>query len=346
MSWGEQEKIDKMGQAVEALLVNTGVTIPPPPDPLGAGVPAVPTVAERIAVAVNTGLSTLAGVDDYAAVSQTRTGMRNEVLRQRVNALEQVNEAQQSLLAALADRLGQQDTQLLALAANVELVRAAGASTQTQLAANTAADAALAARTTALESQEAADKLADAAQLAYQTSNNARVALLEARATQDEAAITAAQAKADAAQTAASQAIASAATAQSSVTSAATAAAAAKSQADAAASQASSNAAALTAVQAEVAKKLPADAVRRFVVQVPAVSIALAAPATVAVTLPTAFADASYELFFTKASGGLLNTELGWLNKTAAGFTLTLRNTSLATLALPAGSVEVFAIHL
>jgi len=327
---------------LDAVAANTGVTLPAPADPLGAGVPAMPTVQEQI----NQGLSTLAGVPDYSVVATTRANMRNEVLRQRLLSLEARTELLEQLTQQLLAGAKSTDAAVQETRARLELVRVAGLTTQSQLEANTAADALLVARTAKLETQEAADLLADAAALAYQQKNDARVALLEARASQDEAAIAAALTRLAAAEASATQAINAASAAQSTASSASTAAATAQTAANAAQTTANANAANLSTVAADVATRLPAAAVQRFTVAVPGVTIQVLTPYTQTVTLPKAFASANYLVFMQKASNGLLNTELGDSAKTASSFSLSVRNTGAVSLAMPASNVDMLVILL
>lgn len=264
-------------------------------------------------------------------------------------AADQLNAAQDAATQATA-------AQALALG---QAEHATNVAQQSQIDANTAKIALEAA-------QQAADEQAIAAaqataNAALQKANEDAVLAAQALAAAQAAQTTATQAgqAAATAQTAATSAATAAANAQASATSAKAAADAAQAKADAdavaaanaqttatAAQQAAAtNATALAALQTTLAGKLDAALVRRGSVTTPAVTIVVATPATVAVTFATPFADANYEVFLSKPAGGLLGVELGWQNKTAAGFTLTLRNTGLASLAVPASAADYFAIH-
>ncbi|MGI4864141.1 MAG: hypothetical protein ACRYFZ_09490 [Janthinobacterium lividum] len=264
-------------------------------------------------------------------------------------AADRANAAQDAATQAVA-------AQALALG---QAEHATNVAQQAQIDANTAQQALLAARQTTDEAaiaaaQARADQAeadAHAARTAAATAQAAATAA-QTTATQAAAAAAAAQATATSAGTAAANAQTSANTAQAAATAAqakanddATAAANAQATANAAQTAAASNATALAAVQAAVAGKLDAALVRRGSVTLPGVTIAVATPATVQVTFATPFADANYEVFLSKPGAGLLGVELGWQNKTKDGFTLTERNTGLASLAVPAGAADYFAIH-
>lgn len=327
----------------EITLVATNAGISFAGDPMGSAAPLPPSVDERISA----GLDLLSGVPMFQSVADTRTSMRNEMLRQNMLAMRQdvtslrdENDAQQALLLALLSGEGLHSTQIASLTARLDLVQAASAMLRTDLTANQSADALVAARLSQVEAQQAADKLADAALALHEQQQDAQLALLAARATADEALIAAAQAKVDAAQATATQAINAAAAAQSKADAATTDAAAAQ-------ATATTNAATLSAVQADVATRLPASAVRRFVVSTPAANLLVGTPLAVPVTLPTPFPNDKYLVFFTKASGNtLLNVQVSDTAKTATGFNLTMQTTGLVTLAVLASSVEVFAIQL
>lgn len=264
-------------------------------------------------------------------------------------AADHLNAAQDAVTQATANAalaLGQaehltnlsQQAQIDANTAKIALEAAQQAADEQAIAtAQDTATAALQKATVAAASAAAAKTAADTAQ---------------ASATAAQQAASTAQATANSANTAAAAAQASAATAKAAADAAqakadtdATAAAAAQATATAAQQAATANAAALSALQNTVAGKLDAALVRRGNTATPAITIQVTPAATVAITFATPYADANYEVFLSKPAGGLLGVELGWQNKTAAGFTLTLRNTGLASLAVPASQVDYFAIH-
>lgn len=325
------------------------------PDPTQQSAPLVP-LPTQIVEAVNAGLSQLAGVPDYSAVSSTKVSMRNDVLRQTLNAFQasqqtynELQDARTVLLEVrfdqLAAGLSATSAEGKATAARVELVRAALLATQSQLDASKADTALVVARLVVVEQQQAADKLADAALAAHEASQDAQLALLSARAGTDEALITAAQAAATAAQARADQAITAAAAAQSTATNAGTAASAAQTTATQASQAAATNATNLATVAADVATRLPAASVQRFVAPTPSITVAVGVPATFNVVLPKPFATNQYLVFFTKASGAaLLNVQLSDTTKLPGSFTATMQQTGLASLAVAASSAEVLAI--
>lgn len=264
-------------------------------------------------------------------------------------AADQLNAAQDAVTQATA-------AQALALG---QAEHATNVAQQSQIDANTAQDALDRAKQTA-DGQAIAAAQATANQ-ALQKANEDATAAAQALAAAQAAQATATQASqaAAAAQATATSATTAAAAAQTSATNAKAAADAAQAKADAdaiaaAAAQttaneaktaAASNAAALATLQTALAGKLDAALVRRGSVATPAVTIQVTPAATVPVTFATPFADANYEVFLSKPAGGLLGVELGWQNKTSTGFTLTLRNTGLVSLAMPASTVDFFAIH-
>jgi hypothetical protein len=264
-------------------------------------------------------------------------------------AADQLNAAQDAVTQATA-------AQALALG---QAEHATNVAQQSQLDANAAQDALDRARQTADEQAIAAAQAT--ANQALQKANDDATAASQALAAAQAAQATATQASqaAATAQATATSAATAAAAAQTSATNAKTAAdaaqvkadadaiAAANAQATATAAQqaAATNATALAALQTALAGKLDAALVRRGSVTSPPVTIVVATPATVQVTFATPFADANYEVFLSKPAGGLLGVELGWQNKTAAGFTMTERNTGLVSLAVPASTVDFFAIR-
>jgi hypothetical protein len=169
------------------------------PDPTQATAPLVP-LPQQIIQAVNNGLSELAGVPDYGAVASTRTAMRNDVLLQNFRAFQSsqqtINDATQQLLTALlagADRAG---AQVAVLTGQMQLAQlAATASDAKQVAYGLRLDA-LETKAVLVASATEANRL-DIVKL------QAADALLQARATTDEAAIAAAQATANQARDAA-----------------------------------------------------------------------------------------------------------------------------------------------
>ena len=71
----------------------------------------------------------------------------------------------------------------------------------------------------------------------------------------------------------------------------------------------------------------------------------MATPATYAVTWAPAFADANYSVEVSKSGTSLAGVDLSYSNKTATGCTITLKNTTLASLAIAAGVLDLIAIH-
>jgi len=393
-----QSKIDAALEPVRQLLDLTaevaGVSLD---STAAASVPNLPVQIE----AVRQLLITLSGVDNYPDVYEQRASMRNDALRLRTIALDQrltatelelasqrlINDAQEALLRALAQKDTTQDARLEELATRLDLLKSTAENLAADLAANQAHDTAQDARLAAEEALSAAQALDIASEKAQNATDSARLAALEAaqqasqaqaaansaqdeldraRQTADEQAIATAQATATAATQAAAAAQGSAntaqaraalaeadaqaaktaaATAQTRAETAATAAAAAQATATQAQQAAAANAATLAALQTTVAGKLDAALVRRGSITVPAVTIVVGTPATAQVTFATRFADNNYEVFLSKPGAGLLGVELGWATKTEAGFTLTERNTGLASLAVPASTVDYFAIH-
>ncbi|MDO7849222.1 hypothetical protein Q5H92_22855 [Hymenobacter sp. M29] len=303
--------------------------------------------AQRIAI---TGQQTPIG----PRMQNRNNALRLDFVESRMDSAEaallteqQATRLQQQVIEQLTLGASATGAEVVALRARIELVRAAGVTTQAQLDANAAADALTVARVQQLETQEAADHLADAAVLAYEQQNDARVALLEARLTKDEAAIATAQAKVDAAEAHAQQGIAAAATAQSKADTAQAAAAAAQASATTALANAATNATALATLAAEVVTKLPAALVQRFSINTPGVTLQALTPATFPVVLPKAFSDNNYFVFFTKASGAaLLNVQLSdTATKTATSFTCSMQQTGLASLLVAASTAEVLVVH-
>lgn len=298
----------------------------------------------------------------------------------RITAEESVNA--QQFLAQLALQK-QQDSTAAALAANSaadalnaaqdavtqataaqalvlgQVEHATNVAQQSQIEANAAQDALDRARQTAGEAAIAQAQATATAALQKATDDATAASQAQAAAQAAQASANTANAAAATAQAQANTATANAATAQATATSAQAAAATAQAKADAdataaanaqatatAAQQAAAtNATALAALQATVAGKLDSSLVRRGSITTPAVTIAVATPATAPVMFATAFADTNYEVFLSKPAGGLLGIELGWQNKTTTGFTLTLRNTGVASLAVAASAADYFAIH-
>lgn len=258
-------------------------------------------------------------------MSMNRSATRLNLLEPRVELLEQ--RLQQ--VAAGADATS---AEVKATVARLELLRAAQAASDTRQAADEVRLAAVEAKATLTASATEVNRL-DIVKL------EAADVLLQARATNDAAAIAAAKAAADQART-------EAATAQKKADDDAAALLVLQAQLTTVQQAAATNATNLAAVAADVATRLPASAVQRFTVNLPAVTIQVLTPYAQTVTLPKPFPNANYLVFLDKAAGGLLNTELGDKDKAAGTFTLTARNTGALSLAMPAGVAEVLAIQL
>lgn len=181
MRKSQQQKLDELATV-------TNVTDPSQP---------VPDVNARIAAQLGAGLDMVTGVPNFLQVGSVRVAMRNETLRLAICELQQSRDVQQQFLVALSSRLGSQDIELKALAAQLTLTRAAGEATQSQAVAASAAAQQLATRLAKVEAQQAADELADVARDAYDAKQDTQLQLLAARVTSDEAAAALVKAKAD-----------------------------------------------------------------------------------------------------------------------------------------------------
>ena len=256
-------------------------------------------------------------------MSLNRSATRLNLLEPRVALLEQ-------RLEQVADGLDATDAEVEATVARLELLRAALATSDAQQAADAVRLAAVEAKATLTASATEANRLEIA-------KNTAADALRDAHLSQDATAIAAAQATA-------TQARAEASLAQKKAEYDAAALLVLQAQLTTVQQAAAANATNLASVATDVATRLPASAVQRFTVNLPAVTIQVLTPYAQVVTLPKPFPNANYLVFLDKASGGLLNTELGDKDKTAGTFTLTARNTGAVSLAMPAGVAEVLAI--
>ncbi|MGI4864203.1 MAG: hypothetical protein ACRYFZ_09800 [Janthinobacterium lividum] len=286
-------------------------------------------IDERISTAVDV----LAGRQNYLATAGTYPAMRNEQLRQRVAALEQVQATQQQFILQLVAGADVASKQMQALGAQLQLQQLAIGVLQTNQAADEVRLAAVEAKATLTASATEANRL-DIIKL------QAADVLLQAQDSKDATAIAATQATA-------TQARAEAATAQKKADD--DAAALLVLQGQLTTVQATANAAqqAAAANATALAGKLDAAAVQRFTITTPAVSLVVGTPYAVPVVLPKAWANGNYLVFFTKASGStLLNVQLSDTAKTGTGFNTTMQTTGLATLAVGAGSAEVLAIQL
>lgn len=311
---------------IERLMVAAG--LPADAGPLDAALPEPPPIDNRIADVADTLRISITGQQTpIGAGMQNRTiKVRTDALEARVALLEQLS--QQLLTGAAATDAAVQST-----VARLELVRAAGAAMELRVAADEVRLAAVEAKATLTASATEANRL-DIAK------NTAADLLRDARLSQDEAAITAAQ-------TAANQARDAAVAAQKKADEDAAGLTALQQQLTQAQAAVAANTASLATLAADVAKKLPADAVQRFTIPTPAVTLAVGTPTVVPVTLPKAFADANYLCFFTAAVGqALLNVKLSDTNKAPATFGLTMQQTGLASLAVAASQAEALIIHL
>jgi hypothetical protein len=287
--------------------------------------------------------------DDLALSELRAQNQHEEAAIAVLQATDQVTATQVALTLAKAEAalaLGQQEhlanvaqqSQLDNMAAQQQLLKAQQSADEQAIAqAQATANQTL---QKLLDDEQAIAKAQATASSATQAA-----AAAQARADAAQASATAAQARAEQAEADAQLAKTAASTAQAKANDAASAAAAAQTTATAAQQAAATNATALVAVQTAIAGKLDSALVRRGNVGTPGVTIQVLTPTTVQVTFATPFADANYEVFLSKPSSGLLGVELGWLNKTASGFTLTLRNTGAASLAVLASSVDYYAIH-
>jgi hypothetical protein len=251
----------------------------------------------------------------------------------RLNLLEPRVALLEQLVQQYAAGATATDASVKELTARLSLLSAAQAAADARQTADEVRLAAVEAKATLTASATEANRL-------ELIKNAAADALRDARLTNDEALIAAAQATA-------TQAKADAATAQK--LAADDAAALTALQGQLATVQATANAAqaAAAANAIALAGKLDASAVQRFTVATPAVSLVVGTPYAVPVTLPKAWTNGNYLVFLTKASGStLLNVSLSDTAKTATGFTLTMQTTGLATLAVGASSAEVLAIQL
>jgi len=258
-------------------------------------------------------------------MSNHRSATRLNLLEPRVALLEQ-------RLEQVAAGLEATDAEVEATVARLELLRAALATSDAQQATDAVRLLGVEAKATLTASATEANRL----ELAK---NTAADALRDARLSQDATAIAAAQATA-------TQARSEASLAQKKADDDAAALLVLQAQLTTVQQAAATNATNLAAVAADVATRLPASAVQRFTVNLPAVTIQVLTPYAQTVTLPKPFPNANYLVFLDKAAGGLLNTELGDKDKAAGTFTLTARNTGALSLAMPAGVAEVLAIQL
>jgi len=307
---------------VDALALNTGVSVPAPADPLGAGVPAVPTVDERLAAL------RMAITDQETPIGPP---MRNRPIALKVFAHETRLDLLETLTQQLLNGASATDAEVKATVARLDLLRIALATSNAQQAADEVRLAAVEAKATLTASATEANRLDIIALKAADV-------LLQAQDAKDATAIAAAQATA-------TQARSEAATAQKKAED--DAAAVLALQAQLATVQATANAAQVSAAAnaTALAGKLDASAVQRFTTPTPQITVAVGAPATFNVVLPKPFATNQYLVFFTKASGAaLLNVQLSDTAKLPGSFTATMQQTGLASLAVAPSSAEVLAI--
>lgn len=299
---------------LEALQLNTGVMLPAAPDPLGAGLPVMPTVQQQI----NASISKLAGVPDYDLVADTKVGMQNEALRLRLAALEQVVSAQQAVLQAQAAGFTQQSTQLQVLTGQLQLAQQ---NSQAVQAAQTLAElrlAAVEAKATLIASATEANRLDI-------VKNNAADALRDAKLSNDATAIADAKATATQART--------------------EAAAAQKLAADDAVAllvvQAQVKAAQDSATAAQAAVTTLANRFRSASAPVAALSGVLNATLDVVVTFP-AFADTAYVAIAEPAGLTLLGLDATELTTARTASSATFRIKNVLGLAIAAGGTLTF----
>ena len=319
MRFSEKELVDQL-----ATIANLPVG---PPDPLAQTAP-VPTVDERIAAVAEAQRIAITGQQTPIGV-----GMQNRTSALRLNTLEPRVDLLEQLTQLLLSGASATDAVVKQTVARLELVRAAAVASDLRVVAGEVRLAALEAKDVLLASATEANRLDIVALKAADV-------VLQARASQDEVAIAAVQATA-------TQARLEAAAAQKKADEDAAGLLVLQGQLTQAQAAVAANTASLVTVAADVAKKLPADAVQRFVVATPAVTIQVGTPATFSVPLPKAFTDNQYLCFFTNASGStLLNVRLGDTAKLPGSFTATMQQTGLVQLAVQASSAEVLVIRL
>lgn len=303
-------------QVIQALQVNTGVMLPAAPDPLGAGLPVMPTVQQQI----NASISKLAGVPDYDLVADTKVGMQNEALRLRLAALEQVVSAQQAVLQAQAAGFTQQSSQLQVLTGQLQLAQQNSQAVQAAQALAELRLAAVEAKATLIASATEANRLDI-------VKNNAADALRDAKLSNDATAIADAKATATQART--------------------EAAAAQKLAADDAAAllvvQAQVKAAQDSATAAQAAVTALANRFRSATVTVP--SMVLNGSIDVVVSFP-AFADNAFVAIAEPAGLSLLGLDATEVTTARTASTATFRIKNVLGLAIAAGgTLTFFAYH-
>jgi hypothetical protein len=278
----------------------------------------------QIAIAVNTGLSNLAGVDDYHEVATTKTAMRNEMLLQALRAFiasqQAINEATQALLAVLLAGADRTSAQVAVLTGSMQLAQVAAVASE-------AKQAAAELRLTALEAKDVLIASATEANRLEIVKNTAADALRDARLSQDETAIAAAQATA-------TQARADYATAQAKAEQQAAALLVVLGKADAAQA---------TATAAQTAQAAFAARFRSVRFTLPQIPLA----GTVDVVVPfAAFADNAFTAIAEPAGLTLLGLDATEVPTARTASTATFKIKNVLGLTIAAGGVLNFiALH-